>query len=186
MSFLQGTANLVRSSVLPPGATITLAHRMLSDHEFIIRCDPVLDKYESLPPVSPPDIPDEMKSRVRIDINSLPAIAYKVTDIVHAIPAGIWDTNVVSTFEFTDIDTGLFVRVRSPMGIVIDTIWEVRKVEEGQEEQLELVENVTVRCSRFLVGMVKNQCESGWKQMHGKLIERLKGDVESDKGSGVA
>ncbi|KAK4227471.1 hypothetical protein QBC38DRAFT_188959 [Podospora fimiseda] len=181
MSFLQGTANLVRSSVLPPGTTVPLAHRMLSDHEFIIRCDPVLDKYELLPPVSPPNIPDDIRSRVRTDINPAPAIAYKVTDIVHAIPAGIWDTNVVSTFEFTDIDSGLFVRVKSPMGIIIDTIWEVREAEE--EGQLELVENVTVSCSRFLVGMVKNQCESGWKQMHGKLLERLKGDVESGKNS---
>lgn len=151
---------------------------MLSDHEFLVRCDPVLDKYERLTS-STPTIPDDIAPRLRTDINPSPGNSYKVTDIVHAIPAGIWDTNVVSTFEFTDVDTGLFVRVKSPMGIIIDTLWEVKEGEGSQG--LELTENVTVTCSRFLVGAVKGQCESGWKQMHAKLLERLKADVENEK-----
>jgi len=152
---------------------------MLSDHEFLVRCDPVLGSYEKLTS-STPTIPDDITPRLRTDINPLPGNSYKVTDIVHAIPAGIWDTNVVSTYEFTDIDTGLFVRVKSPLSIIIETTWEVKEG-EGDQGLLELTESVSITCSRFLVGTVKSQCDSSWKQMHAKLIERLKADVENEK-----
>jgi hypothetical protein len=41
---------------------------------------------------------------------------------------------------------------------------------------LELVEEVTIRCSRLLVGIVKGQCEADWKQIHGKMVARLVGE----------
>lgn len=100
-------------------------------------------------------------------------VCYRVTDIVHAIPGGVWDTNVVSTFEFTLIRDGLFVRIRSPLSIVMDTIWSIREVDEGGEKGLELVQDVTIQCSRLLIGFVKGQCENGWEGIHAKMIGRL-------------
>ncbi|KAH6650295.1 hypothetical protein F5144DRAFT_555830 [Chaetomium tenue] len=123
---------------------------------------------------------------------------YRVTDIVHAIPAGIWDTNVVSVFEITDIEEGWFVRIRSPLSVVMETFWRVREVaggaggagagESGDEDGeggegeagpgLELVEEITISCSRLLMGIVKSQCENDWKQIHGKMVARLVGEGE--------
>ena len=110
---------------------------------------------------------------------------YRVTDIVHAIPAGIWDTNVVSTYEFVDVQDGVFVRIRSPLSVVMETFWEVRAVDakengDGGEKGLELVEDVTIRCSRLLVGLVKKECENGWEGIHAKMYKRLE-DVRDGK-----
>lgn len=110
---------------------------------------------------------------------------YRVTDVVHAIPAGIWDTNVVSVYEFADLAEGVFVRIRSPLGVVMETVWRVADVEGGSSKNgvgLELVEEVTVRCSRLLLGIVKGACETNWRGIHGKMVERLEKEA---KGEGV-
>ncbi|KAL2200074.1 hypothetical protein P885DRAFT_30020 [Corynascus similis CBS 632.67] len=206
---------MTHASRLPRGTTRAQALAMLSDHEFFLSCDPHLDKYDFIPPsdhaslTPPPSIPDHIQPQLRrtssedptppgSDEDSRRADAsrteegeeavpkcYRVTDVVHAIPAGIWDTSVVSTYEFTEIRDGLFVRIRSPMSVVMDTVWRVREVEEKGEEEgkdgarlLELVEEVTIRCSRLLVGIVKGQCENGWGGIHAKMIARLEGELK--------
>ncbi|GAB1310809.1 Activator of Hsp90 ATPase N-terminal domain-containing protein [Madurella fahalii] len=189
---------MVHSSRLPKGTTRSQALAMLSDYEFFLSCDPHLDKFEPIanPETElspPPTLPDSVKSQLRppspsqssppeTASDSAPTpVCYRVTDIVHAIPAGIWDTNVVSTYEFTGIRDGLFVRIRSPLSVVMDTFWEVREVggEEG-DQGLELVEDLTIRCSRLLVGIVKGQCEDGWERIHAKMIARLEGEVKGE------
>jgi hypothetical protein len=193
---------------------------MLSDHEFFLTCDPLLQKYELITTAEllttlnpPPSIPDHVRSQLRRSFNNgteeagkglgkeqggegngngngkgngeeegVMPTCYRVTDIVHAIPAGIWDTNVVSTYEFTDIRDGLFVRIRGPLAVVMDTFWEVREVGDGdgddEEMGLELVEEVTIRCSRLLMGIVRGQCENGREKIHAKMIARLEGELK--------
>jgi hypothetical protein len=187
---LNSTANITHSSRLPKGTTRAQALSMLSDYEFFLSCDPHLEKFEriadptnTLDPA--PSVPDSVKSQLRpssLGPDSMPTpTCYRVTDIVHAIPAGIWDTNVVSTYEFTDIRDGLFVRIRSPLSIVMDTFWQIREV-EGEDGLLELVEDVNIQCSRLLIGLVKSQCENGWAKIHAKMISRL--EEEGKIGSG--
>ena len=71
--------------------------------------------------------------------------------------------------------------------MVMETFWRVKEVTgAGVEEAggeggeagpgLELVEEVTIRCSRLLVGIVKSQCEADWKSIHGKMVARLVGE----------
>ncbi|KAK4116507.1 hypothetical protein N656DRAFT_774782 [Canariomyces notabilis] len=190
-SFLSSTANITHSSRLPKGTTRAQALSMLSDYEFFLSCDPHLDKFERIADPagsldSAPSVPDSVKSQLRRSSSSSPdpvptPTCYRVTDIVHAIPAGIWDTNVVSTYEFTDIKDGLFVRIRSPLSIVMDTFWQIREV-EGEDGLLELVEDVNIQCSRLLIGLVKSQCENGWAKIHAKMISRL--EEEGKTGSG--
>ena len=98
-----------------------------------------------------------------------------MTDLVHTLPAGLWDSNVVSTYEITNIANGLFVRILSPMSVAMDTIWTIKAGEE--EGSLELVEDVSINCSRLLVGTVKGLCESGWAKIHAKMIERLEAEL---------
>ncbi|KAK4034790.1 hypothetical protein C8A01DRAFT_38720 [Parachaetomium inaequale] len=195
---------MTHSSRLPPGTTRAQALAMLSDYPFFLACDPHLAKYELIPAsehaalTPPPSIPDNVRSQLRSqdqaasappkEDNEVAVVAptcYRVTDVVHAIPAGIWDTNVVSNYEFTDIRDGLFVRIKSPLSIVMDTLWEVRDVviEAGDGDGdgdggLELVEDVTIQCSRLLIGIVRGQCENGWEGIHGKMIGRLEGELK--------
>ncbi|KAK3310687.1 uncharacterized protein B0T15DRAFT_519109 [Chaetomium strumarium] len=214
-SFLTTTAKMVHSSRLPASTTRAQALAMLADYEFFLSCDPHLQRFELIPPsdatnLNPPlSIPDTVKSQLRSGApaatssspssqdsdNRTPIMlptCYRVTDVVHAIPAGIWDTNVVSTYEFTLIRDGIFVRIRSPLSVVIDTFWEIReaaaKDDDGGDKGvglggLELVEDMTITCSRLLVGLVKGQCEAGWAGIHAKMIARLEGEV-GNKGVG--
>ncbi|CAI4216299.1 unnamed protein product [Parascedosporium putredinis] len=104
----------------------------------------------------------------------------KLTDRVHALPAGLWDSDVVSTYEFTDLEKGMFVRLRSPLSVMMETVWEVREV-EGSPGALELVEEVNISCSRLLVGVIKGQCEGNWKGIHEKMVALMEGkDVVKD------
>jgi hypothetical protein len=111
-------------------------------------------------------LPDDIKPRATGD-----AICYKITDRIHALPAGLWDSDVVSASEFTNLDTGVFVRLKSPLAILMETVWEIKG-----EEKLEMVESVRISCSRLLIGTVKGQCEANWRAIHGTLIAKLTGE----------
>ena len=94
---------------------------------------------------------------------------YQVTDLVHTLPAGLWDSNVTSTYEMTNITDGVFVRIKSPMSVTMDTTWQI----QGDEGALELTEDVEMNCSKLLIGTVKGLCESGWSKIHAKMLARL-------------
>ena len=162
---------MLHSSTLPQGTTTEQAIRLLlHDHEFFLRCDPHLVKFESITPEADkkPTLPDAIEGTGETR-------CYKVTDLVHTLPAGLWDSNVVSTYEMTNLSNGVFVRILSPMSVAMDTIWTIR---DGPEDgSLELVEDVNINCSKLLIGTVKGLCESGWGKIHAKMIERLDAEV---------
>lgn len=143
---------------------------MLSDYEFFLSCNPQMSKFELLDLDTPPEVPETVTSQARGDAKTA---SYSVTNVMHAIPAGIWDTNVVSTYEFTDITEGVFVRIKGPLSIVMDTLWEIKEREDGT---LELEEDIVINCSRFLIGMVSSECENGWSKIHAKMLARLEGE----------
>ena len=99
-----------------------------------------------------------------------PARCYSVTDRVHALPAGLWDSDVVSTYEFINIERGVFVRIRSPLNTTMETVWEVRQTDDGGAE---LVEDIVISCSRLLMGVVKSTCETGWRGIHDKMVGEM-------------
>lgn len=125
---------------------------MLHDKDFFINCDPHLEKYESTGEVADPVLPERAKAMG-------PTFSYNVLDIVPNVPKAIWGSNVQSTYEFTDVEKGLFCRIRSPLNVLMEALWEIRDAEDG--EGLELVEDAELRCSKLLVGLVKSQCEAG-------------------------
>lgn len=53
------------------------------------------------------------------------------------------------------------MRIRSPMSITMDAVWEIRDAEDG--DGLEVVEEADITCSRLLLGLVKSSCENGGK-----------------------
>lgn len=123
------------------------------------------------------DLPLEIREAVSSAPNKM--VSYTVTDRVHALPAGIWDSDVVSTYEFTNIPTGVFVRIKSPLNVVMDTTWSVRNAGmdeegEGKGKGLILCEDVVIKCNMLLAPIVKNQVEAGWKSIHQKMVEKVK------------
>lgn len=96
---------------------------------------------------------------------------YRVTDKVHTLPAGLWDSDVVSTYELIDVDSGVFVRIRSPLNVTMESLWLVRESEDGK---VELVEEQVVFASRILMGTVKSMSEADWKNIHAAMIDGAK------------
>ncbi|KAF4998465.1 hypothetical protein FGRMN_3154 [Fusarium graminum] len=162
------TAQIQHTSVIPSGIAASKAIEMLHDHVFFLRCNPYMIKHEALPVPEPaPSFPDTLKVRPVASPD-----CYSVTDRIHALPAGMWDSDVVSTYEFFDLDRGVFVRTRGPMGLVLETVWQI---EEAAGRSLEITETVEISCSRLMIGMIKSSCEAGWKGVHEKMLERLNG-----------
>jgi len=155
------------SSDLPEKATKEQSIKvMLQDHEFFLQCDPHQVKFQEIKPESAPTLPEDVKATGETK-------CYQVTDLVHTLPAGLWDSNVVSTYEMTDVADGVFVRIKSPMSVVMDTMWTV----QGEPGSLKLVEDVSINCSKLLVGTVKGLCEAGWGKIHAKMLEKLATEV---------
>ncbi len=185
---------MYHTSKLSEGATREQAIKLLlHDHSFFLGCDPHLVKFEPLAPSSgstagstaAPALPESIKPLGETRM-------YRVTDSVQTLPAGLWDSIIDSTYEITDTADGIFVRIRSPLSVVMDTLWEIREAADSGDGgdggdgggggeagtgagRLELVEDVTINCSRFLSGTVKNLCESGWGKIHAKMLTRLEG-----------
>lgn len=125
---------------------------MLHDKDFFINCDPHLAKYEATGEVAGPTLPERAKA-------TGPTFSYKILDVVPNVPKAIWGSEVQSTYEFTNVEKGLFCRIQSPLNVLMEALWEIRDAEDG--EGLELVEDAEIKCSKLLVGLVKSQCEAG-------------------------
>lgn len=139
---------------LPAGATQQQAVEMLHDRDFFIHCDPCLDRYEVLDKdIASPELPAGRVQGIG------PTTSYKIIDIVANVPKGVWGSHVESTYEFTDVERGLFCHIRSPLSIVMEALWEIREAEDGSG--FEIVEEVDIKCSRLLIGSVKGQTEQG-------------------------
>ncbi|KAI3395419.1 hypothetical protein diail_1348 [Diaporthe ilicicola] len=156
-------------SQLPDGVSRELGIGMLQDNDFFLSCDPHLSKYEAKGEVSEPQIPESVNTRG-------PTLSYEVTDELENIPKGVWGSTVVSTYEFTNTEHGVFSRVKSPLGVVIDTRWEIKEAEGGK---LDLVQAAEINCSKLLMSLVKGRCEAGWGKIHAKMLERLQNEAES-------
>ncbi|KAL1848856.1 hypothetical protein Daus18300_013468 [Diaporthe australafricana] len=150
-------------SQLPDGVSRELGIAMLQDNDFFLSCDPHLKKYEAKGEVSEPQVPDSVTTHG-------PTLSYEVTDELENIPKGVWGSTVVSTYEFTNIEHGVFSRVKSPLGVVIDTRWEIK---EGEGGKFDLVQAAEIKCSKLLMSLVKGRCEAGWGKIHTKMLQRL-------------
>jgi hypothetical protein len=106
---------------------------------------------------------------------------YNITDVMHTLPRGLWDTDVSFSAEITDIENGVEWIVRAPLGLVQKSLWTVEAASErdrGEEDEAVegrwvLVEDVEIRCSRLLIGTVKGKCEENWRGVHERWVGKL-------------
>ena len=166
--------NLRHVTALPPGTSFEAAIALLQNHDLLIKLDPEHASYETLPPS--PDTKPNTK-------------CYKVTDHMHALPKGLWDSTVTFESQITNMDDGVEWFVKAPLGLVQKTTWRLLRsedVDKGKEKVTAddesedksewcLVEDAEIRASRLLVGTVKGKCESNWRGIHERFIGHLQG-----------
>jgi hypothetical protein len=83
------------------------------------------------------------------------------------MPNPVWSSEIGSREEFVDLEDGMWTRIRSPMGVVMETRWSVT--------ESELVQDVMIFCNRMLMGIVRGQTEANFDGIHERM---LKGMVE--------
>lgn len=108
----------------------------------------------------------------------------KVTDNMHTLPKGLWDTTVTFEAEITNTEDGIIWVIKAPLGLVQRTTWRLLKTEtlakedvgvmEGERGEWSLVEDVEISANRILVGTVRGKCEENWRGIHGRYIGHLK------------
>lgn len=92
---------------------------------------------------------------------------------MNALPKAIYDAKVVFRAEILDVEDGLKLGVKAPLGLVQNSYWRVVEEGEGEEKKLYLVETVNISCSRLLMGTVRAKCNENWKFIHGLFVEKL-------------
>ncbi|KAI5927683.1 hypothetical protein F4810DRAFT_276323 [Camillea tinctor] len=203
MSFLSGTATITHSTPIPlPARHSATAVAVLHDHLFFLRCDPHYTSHAVLP--SPGEaggedvqIPEDVQrallaSRKEGGQGEGGKGKVKVYEVTDHVPNPVWSSTVVSREEFADLQTGLWVRLKSVLGVVMETTWVIEEGGGGEEEgkggdgegkgELRLKEVVNVSCSRVLLPIVKSQVEGGWKGIHEKMVRRMVEDAEKGEG----
>ncbi|KAF2843160.1 hypothetical protein M501DRAFT_966307 [Patellaria atrata CBS 101060] len=175
MSLFSTTVKLHHRTPLPP-CTQSGAISLVHNHDLLIQLDPELAHYEER--TNPSSFGDKTVPEPNRTVQRKTKY-YHVTDHMHALPAGLWDSTVSFDAEITDIDDGVEWLIKAPLGLVQRTFWRVveatndDKAELGEDTNWCLVEDVEIKCSRLLMGTVKGKCESNWRGIHKKFVEKL-------------
>ncbi|KAI0482621.1 hypothetical protein GGR56DRAFT_620825 [Xylariaceae sp. FL0804] len=188
MSFFGGNTKLSNRTPVPAAVGRAAAVARLHDHAFFLRCDPHYSSHKTL------DADDAgQNDKGKGKGFGLPAAVEQtlgggvcVYEVVDHLPNPVWSSNVVSREEFANFADGLWVRIRSPMGVVMETTWTIKE-KDGGGGGLELVEDIDIACSRLLLGIVRGQVENNWRGIHERLIAKMVEDVEGGgkkKGEG--
>ncbi|KAK8126907.1 uncharacterized protein PG998_002666 [Apiospora kogelbergensis] len=165
---------------LPPRLTKPAALAALHNHDQFLSADPHLTSYKRLS--APGEVSGDYAS-YQVPASIVPIAAadgdqVKVYEVHDHVPNPVWSSDVTSVEEFVDCADGVWVRVRSPLGIVLETTWNKNGTAEEEEEEatLELVQTCECRCNRLLASICKGQIEKGWREVHQKLIQGMLGD----------
>jgi hypothetical protein len=142
---------------------------LLRNHDLLIRLDPELAQYTMLDPP--------------VDATNQATKYYKITDNMHTLPRGLWDTTVSFDAEITDVENGCEWVIHAPLGLLQTSVWTVvpaLETDGDEKNTLCLVEDVVISCSRLLVGTVKGKCEENWKGVHGRFVEHLLAETDTN------
>lgn len=172
---LNTTANLNNTTAIPlPSSRRAAAIARLHDHDFYLNCDPHITGYSTVPAPTPE--PSYASYKVPDTVTATEETV-KLYDVNDHVPNPVYSSNITSRQEIVDTADGLWVRIRSPMGVVMETTWTVR--EKQGEDALELVEEVKIACSRLLIGLVKSSIEDNWVKIHEKIVGSMVEDAKT-------
>ena len=141
-------------TALPAGTDRAAAIAVLHDHAAMMGMGPHMKEFREL--AADPAHPG--------------ARVYCVVDVMDMLPAGLWSSNVESTYLLTNTAEGLDMTLHAPLDVAMDTR---RCIADGPDGGLVLDEHVAIACSRLLLGTVKGQCQGNYAEIHRKFIERV-------------
>jgi len=168
---LTGAKSLHHISILPTSTDFDHALKNLHNHELLLRLDPEHDHYKTLP--SDPSSPATKR--------------YKVTDIMQALPKGIWGSTVTFEAEMTDTEDGVKWVNKAPLGFLQTSTWRLTRTDmlheadaaganiilESDKGEWALVEEVLIKANKLILGIAVGKCESSWRATHGKFAKSL-------------
>ncbi|RYP28455.1 hypothetical protein DL767_007216 [Monosporascus sp. MG133] len=191
-SAVTSTHKMVNVSTIPQGVTREAAVALLQDHDFFLRCDPHYASHSIAAPHAAAGTAAKAKQHYRLPAEigePLGAPAVKCYEVVDVVENPFFASNVRSEIEIADFEHGIFVRIRSKGGVVFDTIWSVRRKEEGKkeekgegeegEDELELVQDATISAPMPILSVVRGQVEKNKGGLHKKIIGRLVEDRDN-------
>ncbi|KAL5113625.1 hypothetical protein ACEQ8H_008490 [Pleosporales sp. CAS-2024a] len=169
MFSLNTTATLHNVTNLPAGTKAEDVIRLLHNHDALIKVDPEHAYYESL--AADPAVPNAKR--------------YKITDHMHALPKGLWDSTVTFEAEMTDMEDGILWVIKAPLGLTQTSTWRCLRTDSLAAEdrkgdgEWSLVEEVEISANRLLVSTVKSKGEENWPKTHAKFLQYLAGEVQA-------
>ncbi|KAH7027504.1 uncharacterized protein B0I36DRAFT_327228 [Microdochium trichocladiopsis] len=179
------------TSTLPEGTTREQLLAALHDHDFMIKCDPHHVKHSRVEqPAKFPgaatdlaiaqkafDLPDLSHMGKYLGGSSAEADPYvNVYELTDEMPNPVFSSTINSRLEYVNLEKGLWTRVNSPMGVVLETAWIVVDAADGSGA-LELHQDIVISCSRMLVGIVKGNIEANRGGIHKLIRARIEKEM---------
>ncbi|KAH6660372.1 hypothetical protein BKA67DRAFT_547809 [Truncatella angustata] len=176
MSFLNTSATLTQATPIPlPPSRKAAAVARLHDHDFFLNTDPHITGYSPVAAADPEPTYESYKIPSSVSEKATEK-KVRIYDVQDHVPNPVYSSNITSREELVNCTEGLWVRIRSPMAVVMETTWFVR--EKGEE--MELVEQCWVSCNRMLMGIVKSSIENNWRKIHEEIVNRIVEDAKAD------
>lgn len=166
---LNTSQTLKHVTALPEDVDRAKGLKLFHEHKFFIESGAPTVKCEV---IDTPSNPAPQLASARNLKGIAPPKSYEVTEKIHTLPAGLWDSNVTSTYEFTNAENGVFIRIKSPMNTFMESLWTIEAKADGSG--YELVEDILIKCSRLLMSTVKGSCETQWKKTHQQIIDAMR------------
>ncbi|KXJ91465.1 hypothetical protein Micbo1qcDRAFT_233953 [Microdochium bolleyi] len=191
MSWLSAKQNMTNTSTLPEGATREQALAVLHDHDFMIKCDPHYVKHSREAQPSASTATDYAQAAQAFTLPDLASIGkptggqseadpyvnvYMLTD---DLPNPFFSSTINSRLEYLNLESGLWTRVSSPMGVVLETAWIIRDAESsgGDGGDLELHQEIVITANKMLMGTVRGKIEANRGGIHKLFRARLEKDM---------
>ncbi|TLS31510.1 hypothetical protein PpBr36_02725 [Pyricularia pennisetigena] len=163
MGFLETTFPLTHRHAIPAGVDKTRAIEKLHDHVYVIDCGPYVVSHTQQPSPSwgSYDKPKGAKfATEKVD----------VYEVKNKYENPIMGSDIKSTYEFIDTADGIFIRVHSPMGVVMESFFTVQEKADGS---LELVHELQGRCNKALAGIAKKDSDKNYDLLASIIVKNM-------------
>ncbi|KAI9863893.1 MAG: hypothetical protein M1813_003545 [Trichoglossum hirsutum] len=174
----QSTTTITLETTFPAFATPASILSILHDHGALIRLNPLVTSHHLVSPSDDVSSASPSDTAATTNPNTVTPLTYEITDAIPLLPGGLWQTETIYKAEFTDLPDGLRTVVHAPLGVEATARWSVGRGEEVDgggdgdgNRAVWLKEEVEVRCSGFLMPVVKRMLKGSHEALHEKLVE---------------